>query len=357
MTHRIAVIPGDRVGPEVIREGLKVLRKAQELGLCSLEFTTFPWGADHYLKIGAAMPPDGVETLKSFDAIYFGAHGDPARVPNWVGARGLLQPIRRGLAQYANVRPARLLPGITSPIRDKHDIDMVVIRENAEGEYAGMGGRLYSGTPDEIATQTTVITRRGAERLFRFAFELARGRNGKKQVSIGSKSGALVYSMGLWEEVFDEVSRAYPDVKASKHNHDALCMEMIAHPEQFDVIVATNMVGDILSDAASVITGGVGLAPGANLNPERAFPSLFEPIHGSAPDIAGKGIANPIATIRAGQMMVDWLGETAASRLITRAIEQVLAEGAVRTRDLGGRSTTSQMGDAICVAMEQLVRN
>jgi tartrate dehydrogenase/decarboxylase/D-malate dehydrogenase len=354
MAHSIAVIPGDCVGPEVIREGVNVLRKLGELGLGDFEFTEFPWGAGHFLKTGAAMPPDGLEILKGFEAIYFGAHGDPARVPNWVGAKQLLQPIRRGFEEYANVRPGRLLPGVVSPIRDKSNIDMVVVRENSEGEYAGMGGRLHIGTPDEMAVQTTVITRRGADRVIRFAFELARMRNGKKRVSTGTKPGALVYSMTLWDEVFDEVSLAYPDVDARKHNHDALCMEMIAHPDWFDVIVATSMVGDILSDEAAVITGGVSLAPGANLNPERKYPSLFEPIHGSAPDIAGKGIANPIATIMAGKMLAEWVGEAAGADLILKAVEQVVAEGKVRTGDLGGRSSTSEVGDAIRARMETL---
>ncbi len=356
MAHRIALIPGDKIGPEVIREGVKVLRKLEELGLGGFEFTEFPWGAEHYLQTGAPMPPDGIEQLKQFDAIYFGAHGDP-RVPNWVGTSRLLVPMRQGLSQYANVRPCRLLRGIVSPLRDKSEIDLVVIRENSEGEYAGMGGKLNEGTPDEIATQTSVITRKGAERVIRFAFELARRRNGKKRVALATKPGALIYTMTLWDRVFDEVSRAYPDVKASKHNHDAVCMELITKPESFDVIVASNMVGDMLSDEAAVIAGGVGLAPGANLNPDRTFPSMFEPIHGSAPDIAGKGIANPIATILAGQMMVDWLGEETGASLILQAVEQIVAEGQIRTPDLGGRSTTIEVGDAIRDRIESLAHN
>ncbi len=354
MAHRIAVIPADQVGPEVIREGLKALRKLEELRLCSFQFTEFPWGADHYLNTGAAMPSDGLETLMRYEAIYFGAHGDPARVPNSIGAMGLLQPIRRGFEQYANVRPSRLLPGVVSPIRDKPDIDLVIIRENSEGEYAGIGGRLHVGTPDEVALQTTVVTRRGAERVIRFAFELARKRNGKKRVATATKPGALIHSMTLWDEVFDEVASAYPEVHSARLNQDALSAQLIERPELFDVIVATNMVGDILSDQAAVIAGGIGLAPGANLNPERKYPSLFEPIHGSAPDIAGKGIANPVATILAGQMMVDWLGEAAAADLMKRAVERVLGDGRVRTRDLGGHSSTSEMGDAICAKMEEL---
>ena len=355
MTHRIAVIPGDGIGPEVMREGLRVLRKLEELGTSKFEFTEFPWGADHFLRTGSAMPPDGIEVLKSFDAIYFGAHGDP-RVPNWVGTRGLLVPMRQGLGQYANVRPSKLFRGVVSPLRDKDEIDLVVVRENSEGEYAGMGGKLNEGTPDEMATQTSVVTRKGSARVIRFAFELARKRNARKGVALGTKPGALVHTMTLWDKVFDEISHAYPDVKASKHNHDALCMELITRPETFDVIVATNMVGDMLSDEAAVIAGGVGLAPGANLNPEREYPSMFEPIHGSAPDIAGKGIANPIATILAGQMMVDWLGDAAGAALILGAVERVVADGQVRTPDLRGGSTTIEVGEAICERMEALAR-
>lgn len=357
MNHRIAVIPGDKIGPEVVREGLKVLRKLEELDLGSFQFTEFPWGADHYLKTGAPIPPDGIDILGSFDAIYFGAHGDPARVPNWVGTRGMLMPIRRGFAQYANVRPARLLKGVESPVRGRSEIDMVVIRENAEGEYAGMGGRLYEGTPDEMATQTSVVTRKGTLRVMKFAFELARRRNGKRRVSIATKPGALVHTMTLWDEVFEEVSHDYPDIAASKHNHDALCVELILHPERYDVVVATNLVGDILSEVAAAIAGGVGLAPGANLNPERRHPSLFEPIHGSAPDIAGKGIANPIAAILAGQMMVEWLGDATGAALILEAVERVVAEGSVRTPDMGGSSTTTEVGDAVRDMMETIARS
>ncbi len=354
MPHRIAVIPGDNVGPEVVREALKVLATIQDLGYGPFEFTEFPWGAGYYLKTGAPMPADAIETLRPFDAILFGSHGDPARVPDAVCSQGMLHPIRKSFDQYVNMRPVRLLPGVVSPVRDKTEIDFVVVRENSEGEYSAMGGRLHAGTPLEMATQITVITRAGAERVMRFAFELARKRNGKKRVTAATKSNALTLSLSLWDEVFAEVASQYPDVQVNKFHVDAFSMALIKQPEWFDVIVATNMFGDILSDEGATIAGGVGMAPGANLNPERTFPSMFEPIHGSAPDIAGKGIANPVATILAAGLMLDWLGETKAASLVKRAVDGTLAEGRVRTRDIGGTSTTSEMGDAVCGKIKTL---
>ncbi len=356
MAHHIAVIPGDNVGPEVMKEGLKVLRKLESLGYGSFQFTQFPWGANHYLETGSVMPEEGTDVLKAFDAIYFGAHGDPARVPERVTGQGLVHRIRKAFDQYVNLRPLRLLPGVVSPIRGKDQIGFVVVRENSEGEYSDLGGRLHAGTPDELAVQTTVITRRGAERVMRFAFELARKRNGKKRVTCATKSSALPHSMALWDQIFSEVSREYPDVESGKLHIDAFTMHLIGRPEWFDVIVATNMYGDILSDEGAMITGGVGLAAGGNLDPERRYPSFFEPIHGSAPDIAGKGIANPIATILAGQMMLDWLEESEAARLVAQAVESVLADAEVRTPDLGGKASTSEMGDAICRRIEKLAR-
>jgi tartrate dehydrogenase/decarboxylase / D-malate dehydrogenase len=356
MPHRIAVIAGDNVGPEVVREGLKVLRKLEGLGYASLQFEEFPWGAGYYLKTGMAMPEDGLETLKGFDAIYFGAHGDPARVPEAVTSQGLMHRIRKAFSLYVNLRPARLLPGVVSPIRDKEGIDIALVRENSEGEYSGLGGRLHVGTPMEMATQVSVVTRQGAERIMRFAFELARKRNGKKRVTAATKSNALNYTMPLWDDVFAEVSRDYPDIESNKYHVDAFTMNLIRWPEWFDVIVATSMMGDLLSDEAAAVVGGLGMAPGANLNPERRYPSLFEPIHGSAPDIAGKGIANPVATILAGQLMLEWLGEDRAAGLVKGAVERVLGEGIARTADLGGSSSTSEMGDAVCREMERLAR-
>ena len=356
MAHRIAVIPGDNVGPEVVREGLKVLRKLESLGLAAFEFTEFPWGAGYYLKTGVAMAEDGLQTLKGFDAIFFGSHGDPARVPDHISSQGLMHRIRKGFDLYVNLRPLRLLPGVTSPIRDKSDIDFVVVRENSEGEYSGIGGRLHAGTPEELAIHTTVITHKGSERVMRFAFELARKRGGKKRVSAATKSNALAQSMSLWDEVFAEVSRDYPDVAAEKFHIDAFTAHLIRQPERFDVIVATNLFGDILSDEGAMITGSLGLAAGANLDPERRNPSLFEPIHGSAPDIAGKGIANPVATILAAGMMMEWLGDASCATLIEGAVQAVLAEGRVLTRDLGGSSSTSEFGDAVCEKLEVLSR-
>ncbi len=356
MTHRVAVIPGDNVGPEVMREGLKVLEKAEELGFGTYELTHFPWGAKYYLQTGEVMPKDGIDTLRRFDAIYFGAHGDPGRVPEHITGEGLLVNMRKAFDLGVNVRPSRLMRGITSPLRDKQDIDFVVVRENTEGEYCDVGGRVHVGTRNEVAIQVTVLTREGSERVIRFAFELARRRNGKRKVTLCSKSSALGHIMFFWDRLFEEISRDYPDVQTEKIHIDAFTMHLIARPESFDVIVGTNMHGDILSDEGAMITGGIGMAPSANINPGGGRPSLFEPIHGSAPDIAGQGIANPIATILAGQMMMDWLGETEGARLVMKAVEEVVAEGRVRTRDLGGRSSTSEMGDAICAKMQALAR-
>jgi tartrate dehydrogenase/decarboxylase / D-malate dehydrogenase len=352
--HRIAVIPGDNVGPEVMREGLKVLRKLEELGYASFRFEEFPWGAGYYLKTGSAMAENGLETLQGFDAIYFGAHGDPARVPEVVTSQGLMHRIRKAFSLYVNLRPARLLPGVVSPIRDKEEIDIALVRENSEGEYSGLGGRLHAGTPMEMATQVSVVTRQGAERIMRFAFDLARKRGGKRRVTAATKSNALNFTMPLWDEVFAEVSKEYPDIEPNKYHVDAFTMNLIRWPEWFDVIVATSMMGDLLSDEAAAIVGGLGMAPGANLNPERRYPSMCEPIHGSAPDIAGKGIANLVATILAGQMMLEWLGEERSAGLVRGAVEAVLAEGRVRTGDLGGSSSTSEVGDAVCRELERL---
>jgi tartrate dehydrogenase/decarboxylase/D-malate dehydrogenase len=353
MAFRIAVIPGDKCGPEIMREGVKVLHQAQALGFGAYELTEFPWGAEHHLRYGMPMPEDGIETLKTFDAIYFGAHGDP-RVPERVTSQGLMHRMRRGLRQTVNIRPIRLWPGVVSPIRDKTDIDFVVVRENSEGEYSNIGGRLHAGTPDELTIQVSVVTRRGAERVMRFAFELARKRGGKKRVTAATKSNALNYSMPLWDEVFEELSAAYPDVETEKLHVDNFSMQLIRRPESFDVIVATNQMGDILSDEGACIAGGVGLAPGANLNLERNCPSLFEPIHGSAPRHAGKNSINPLATILAGGLMLEWLGEERGAALIRSAVENVLREGKVRTRDLGGVSGTAEMGDAVSASMAAL---
>ena len=295
---------------------------------------------------------DVVDQIRGFDAIYFGAHGIPGKVPDRIGSRELMHPIRKELGLYVNYRPARLYPGTLSPLRDPGDIDFVVVRENTEGEYSGIGGRLHAGTENEIATQSIVITRRGAERVMRYAFELARKRNGKKHVWCVTKSNALAYVMELWDEVFASVAADYSDIATSKSHVDALSMYLITRPASLDVLVATNLMGDILSDEAAAVTGSIGLAASANLNPERTTPSMFEPIHGSAPDIAGKGIANPIAAIGAVVLMLDWLGEQESANLVTRAIEQILAEGKVGTPDLGGTARTTEMTDALLARIE-----
>lgn len=356
MSHRIAVVPGDNIGPEVVREALKVLATLDRLRYAQCEFTEFPWGADYYLQTGLAMPENGLETLRSFDAILFGAHGDPSRIPDSVLSHGLLHKIRKGFDLYVNMRPLRLLPGVVSPIRHKTGMDFVIVRENTEGEYSNLGGRVHMGTPLEMATQVSVITRAGSERVMRFAFELARKRGGKKRVTAATKSNALAHSMTLWDEVFAEVASRYTDVEASKLHVDAFSMALIGKPEWFDVIVATSMFGDILSDEGAMVVGGVGLAPGANLDPDRRYPSMFEPIHGSAPDIAGKGIANPIAAILAAAYMLDWLGETSGADLMKRAVDRVLAAGTVRTKDLDGNASTTDMGDAVSAEVESLAK-
>lgn len=351
------MIPGGKVGPEVVREGLKVFRTLEKLEFGPFECTEFPWGASHYLRTGLAMPEHGVNIMKEFDAIFFGAHGIPARVPDHVASQGLMHKLRKGLNLYINLHPIRLLPSIVSPIRDKSEIDFVVVRENSEGEYAVVGGRLHIHTPDELAIQATVVTRKGSERIMRFASELARKRNRKKRVSLATKSNALNYSMPLWDEIFEQVSTSYPDIETEEMHIDNFSMMLIKRPESFDVIAGTNQFGDILSDEGAIIAGGIGLAAGANLDLERRFPSLFEPIHGSAPDIASQGIANPVATILAAQMMLDWIGESQAAGLVKKAVEGVLVEGLVRTRDIHGTATTQEMGDAIVRMLYEVSRS
>ena len=346
--HRIAVIPGDNVGPEVINEGLKVLSRLEERSDLRIEWTSFPWGSEHYLRTGNVMPPDGLETLAQYDAIYLGALGDPVRVPDRIISWGLVQQVRKAFDQYVNLRPISLLPGVTSQLRNPGHVDFVIVRENTEGEYAGAGGRVHSGYPFEVVTQTSVFTRLGVERVIRFAFELARRRNDKRLVTCATKSNAMNYSMAFWDEVFEEVATEYRDIATERVHIDALAMFLVTKPYHYDVIVASNLFGDILSDLGAAVCGGIGLAPGANLNPERHYPSMFEPIHGSAPDIAGQGVANPIAAVFAAESMLEFLQEDEAAALLRRAVEAVLSEGRVRTPDLGGESSTTEVGDAIC---------
>jgi len=347
-TYRIAVIAGDGIGQEVIPAAMTVLEAAAARGGFRFEWQHFPWGSQHYFDRGRMMPEDALDVLRPFDAIFFGAVGDP-RIQDNVTLNGLLLPIRRGFDQYACVRPAVLYPGVRSPLagRKGGDIDFVVIRENTEGEYSQVGGVAHRNGPHEVAIQSAVFTRHGTERVIRFAFDLARRRGGKRLLTSVTKSNAQGFSMAFWDRVFADVAREYLDIKTESLLVDAACMDLVRRPVDFDVIVASNLFGDILTDLSAAITGSLGLAPSANLNPARTFPSMFEPVHGSAPDIVGKGIANPLATMLAGAMMLDFLGEAHASMTIDRAVRAVLADGSAVTPDLGGSGTTRTVTDAV----------
>src|SRR6187399_2208360 len=350
-THRIAVIAGDGIGKEVIPAGIQVLKVAAEHDGFQLDFTDIPWGCDYYLEKGRMLDADWREQLLKFDAIYLGAIGDP-RDSDATSARDLILPLRQRLGQYVNLRPMRLLPGISSPLanRGAADIDMICVRENSEGEYCGIGGRLHGGTPQELAEQTGVFTRHGIERIARYAFRLAETRP-RKMLASATKSNALQHAMVLWDEVVADVATEFPAVKLTKYHVDALCARMVTHPHTLDVIVASNLFGDILTDIGSAISGSLGVGPGGNINPERTTPSMFVPIHGSAPDIAGKGVANPIAAIWAGAMMVGHLGHPTTEGRIIAAIEGVLSDERVKTPDLGGKATTADMTKAITSAL------
>lgn len=352
-TYRIAAIGGDGIGPEVIDAGLQVLDVlARRDGAFRLDVQTFDWGSDYYKSHGRMMPEDGLATLKPFDAIYFGAVG-AQDVPDHITLWGLRLAICQGFDQYANVRPTRVLPGIDAPLKLKHDtdIDWVIIRENSEGEYSGQGGRSHRGMPEEVATEVSIFTRAGVARIMRFAFELARTRP-RKLLTLVTKSNAQRHGMVLWDEIFYEVAAAYPDVTTDKMLVDAATMRMVLKPQSLDVMVATNLHADILSDLAAALSGSLGVAPTANLNPERRFPSMFEPIHGSAFDITGKGIANPIGTFWSAAMMLDHLGETASAAALMRAIEKVTA-AKVFTPDLGGSARTADVTKALIDAMSE----
>ncbi len=347
-TFTIAVIAGDGVGCEVIPEGKRVLEAVGKKHHISFAFQDFDWGAGHFHRWGRMMPAGAIDLLQSCDAIFLGAVGHP-QIPDHTTLNGLLLPIRRAFDQYANVRPAYLYPGVSSPlVKPKSgEIDLVVVRENTEGEYAQVGGFLYQLQPEEIAVQTSVFTRRGTERVMRYAFELAVRRNKKKRVTSVTKSNAQGYSMALWDRTFQDVAAQYPDVETESLLVDAAAMNFVRRPESFDVVVASNLFGDILSDLAAGIVGSMGLAASANLDPERRFPSMFEPVHGSAPDIAGKGIVNPLATFLTAAMLLDHLEAPAAARDVEAAVSAVLAEGRVRTPDLGGRSRTGEVTAAV----------
>jgi len=344
-SYRIASIPGDGIGKEVIPAGIEVLQKLQD-GF-RLEFEHFDWSSARYLKEGAYIPEGGLERLKKFDAIFFGAVGAPD-VPDHISLWGLRLPICQGFDQYANVRPSRVLPGITSPLDKGKDIDWVIVRENTEGEYSGSGGRVHKGLPEELATETSVFTRKGIERVHRFAFEMARKR--KKHLTLVTKSNAQRHGMVLWDEVCDEVQEGFPDVQTERVLVDAMTTRMVLKPASIDTVVASNLHADILSDLAAALSGSLGIAPTANLNPERTFPSMFEPIHGSAFDITGKGVANPIATFWTASMMLEHLGEAKTAARLMKAIEAVTAKK-VFTPDLGGTARTADVTRAVISAL------
>lgn len=340
-TYQIAVIPGDGIGNEVIPAAIQALEATARQSRFDLKWEHYPWGSEHYFQHGRMMPEEALDVLRPFDAILFGAVGDP-RIQDNVTLNGLLLPIRRGFDQYACVRPAVLYPGVRCPLagRQAGEIDFVVVRENTEGEYAQVGGVLYPEQAYGVAVQSAMFTRHGTERVIRFAFDLARRRNRKRLLTSVTKSNAQGFSMAFWDRVFTEVARDYPDVRTESLLVDAACMDLVRRPQDFDVIVASNLFGDILTDLSAAITGSLGLAPSANLNPTRKFPSMFEPVHGSAPDIAGRGVANPMATMFAGAMMLEFLGEDEGSRALENAVLGVLSERRDLTPDLGGNGTT-----------------
>lgn len=351
----IALIPGDGIGPEVMNEAIKVLKKAEEIhGAITFSCESFNWGCEFYLKTGRMMPENGLDILKDFDVILFGAVGAKT-VPDYISVWELILPIRRKFQQYVNLRPIKLLKGMESPLRYKkhEDLNFVVVRENTEGEYSNMGGRVHEGTPYELAVQNNIFTRYGSERILNYAFSLAENRS-KKNLTVATKSNAINFTMPFWDEIVKEIGTNYPDVNTQIYHVDALAAYFVSRPEDLDVVVGSNLFGDILTDLGAAIVGGLGLAPSGNINPERIYPSMFEPIHGSAPDIAGKGIANPIASIWSLSMMMDHLALPDLGKLILDSIEGVLVDGEIRTPDLGGTATTTELGDAIVSKMVEL---
>jgi tartrate dehydrogenase/decarboxylase/D-malate dehydrogenase len=349
--YRIAVIPGDGIGKEVIPEGQRAVEAVAGRHDFAVEWEPFDWSCERYAETGRMMPEDGIAQVKEFDALYLGAVGFPG-VPDHVSLWGLLIPLRRELDLYANVRPVRLLKGMTSPLagRGPEDIDFIVVRENVEGEYSEIGGRLYGGTDQEMVSQLSCFTRRGTDRILKYAFELAETRK-RRHVTSATKSNGIVHTMPYWDERFAAMAKAYPQVETAQYHIDILTAHFVQHPDWFDVVVASNLFGDILSDLGPAVAGSIGIAPAANLNPPREFPSLFEPVHGSAPDIAGKGIANPVAAVWTAALMLDHLGESAAAAALEGAVERVLEDPAARTRDLGGTADTRACGEAILRAL------
>jgi tartrate dehydrogenase/decarboxylase/D-malate dehydrogenase len=348
--YRIATIPGDGIGVDVTAEAVKVL----DAVLPGIAWTEFDWSCEQYLRTGAMMPEDGPQQLADFDAILLGAVGFPG-VADHISLWGLLIPLRRAFGQYVNLRPVRLLPGTESALRGRgaDDLDILIVRENSEGEYSAIGGMHNPGRPDEFVVQESIFTRTGCERIIRYAFEQARRRD--RRLCSATKSNGLIHSMPYWDSVFERIAAEYPDVETRQMHVDALAAEIVLHPDRLDVIVGSNLFGDILSDLAAAVTGGLGLAPSGNINPAREAPSMFEAVHGSAPDIAGMGIADPVAQILAGAMMLDHLGESAAAAAVDRAVCDVLAAGEVLTPDLGGTATTAELGTAIAERAAALV--
>jgi len=346
-THSIAVIPGDGIGNEVVPEAVNVLEAVGRRFDINYKFDDFDWSCERFHKLGSMMPDDGLGQIKGHDAILLGAVGFPG-VPDHVSLWGLLIPIRREFHQYVNLRPVRLFEGVESPLKGRvpGDIDMMIVRENNEGEYSAIGGRSFEGTEQEMAIQQSVFTRHGTNRIMRYAFDLARTRS-RKHVTSATKSNGIIHSMPYWDERFLAISAEYPDVETAQFHIDILTAQFVRNPDWFDVVVASNLFGDILSDLGPAVTGTIAIAPGGNINPEREFPSMFEPVHGSAPDIVGQGIANPIGEIWSAAMMLDHLGESEAAAAIVEAIEMVLSNSDIKTPDMGGKATTSELGAAI----------
>jgi tartrate dehydrogenase/decarboxylase/D-malate dehydrogenase len=351
MVLKVALIPGDGIGREVVPEGVRVLEALAAPYGFTVNFEAFPYGCQYYLEHGVMMPADGLKQLSGFDAILLGAVGDP-NVPDHISLWGLLIPIRRHFQQYVNLRPVRLLPGIRSPLagRKAEDIDFYIVRENNEGEYSQIGGRLYEGTEQETVIQQSVFTRRGVDRILRYAFKLAQSRD-KKHLTSATKSNGIIHTMPFWDERFKAISKDFADVTVDQYHIDILSAHFVQHPDWFDVVVASNLFGDILSDLGPAVAGGIGIAPSANLNPGRDYPSMFEPVHGSAPDIAGKGIANPTATLWSVVMLLDFFDQKEASEALMGAIEAVASEGRALTPDLGGKVGTREFTDAVLEKM------
>ena len=350
-SYKIAVIPGDGIGKEVVPEGIRVLEAVGRRFEINFQWNEFPWSCEIYKSSGRMMPEDGIEQLRNYDAIFLGAVGFPG-VPDHVSLWGLLIPIRRQMQQYINIRPVRMFKGMVSPLRDRgpEDIDFWVVRENNEGEYSEIGGRLYSGTEAEVVVQESVFTRLGVDRILRYAFDLAMTRDAK-HVTAATKSNGIIHTMPFWDERFAAIAREYPDIRTDKYHVDILTANFVLHPDWFDVVVGSNLFGDILSDLGPAVAGTIGIAPSANINPTREYPSMFEPVHGSAPDIAGQGVANPIGQIWSAAMMLEHLGHPQAATAIETAIETVLQEAALKTPDMGGKATTTELGAALADAV------